>query len=203
MNRAFAILALGALAACTHHVDVELRPDYPTGVKESVLTSVRPAVSFARGGYADKRGDTTMLATFKQGVHTYNLFGQRPASDALFEGVQILVERAGHTWVPGDSGQVRIDLQLLGMEANRNAGLFEVGASSKVQIKLDFVDRATGRLIYSDVYNGADQRSKALIGGMGMVKASLDGSIINCINQVGADSRLVDALRQWVQAPRP
>ncbi len=203
MRRALATLAVCLAAACTHHVDVELRPDFPSGVwRDAVLGGVRPTLRFERGTFADKRADTTRLATFRQDIHTYNLFGKRPVADALFDGLKVLIERVGHAWVPGDTGQVRVDLQLLEIEAVRDAACTECShkdAWSSVRIKADFVDRTTGRLIYTHYYNGADHRSQALVGFMGMVRASLDASFITCINKVGADSGLVAALMQWAQ----
>lgn len=186
------------IAACTHNVPVELTPKYDEATwNDSALATVRPALVFARGTFADKRADTTTLATFKQQVHTYHLRGERPVSDALFDGLRSLVVHAGHRWAgDGEAADVRLDVQLLNVQAARNAGIIHVGATSNVQIKVDVVDVRADRVLHSDVYNGTDERQQALIGMIGMVKASLDASIINCVNSVGGDASMVAALRR-------
>ncbi len=185
------------LISCTHQVPVALRPEYKTAVARSAeLAAVQPTLSFGRGFYADRRPDTTMLATFKQGANTYHLFGQRPIADALYEGLMVLVTSAGHRWLPPDSGlpDLRLDLQLLSLQAARNAGFINVGATSSIQFKLDVVDARTGQQVYSNIYNGTDQRSQAMLGLMSMVRESIDASIVNSINSVGADAKFAAAI---------
>lgn len=187
-----------SLIACTHRAPMALTTPAPASLSSSnELTAIRPALSFRRGGFSDRRPDTTKLATFKQGVHTYNLDGERPIQDALFDGLGVLLTTAGHRWVGADSAaDVRVDLQLMSIQAARNAGLVRVGATSSLQVKLDFVDERAGRLLYSDVYNGTDERSRAMIGLMGMVSESIDACIVNALNAVGKDAKLAAALQQ-------
>lgn len=194
--KVLATLAIAVLTVqCSHKVNLALQPEYDESVlKESELSSV-PAMSFRKGSFADKRADPSKLGSFKQGMHTYNLYAERPIEDALFEGLQRLVGNAGHSWTDQDSADVQVDLQLLNVNAARNAGFVQVGAVSGVQIKLDVIDGRTGRLLHSDVYNGADGRSRTLIGTMGMVKESLDASLIDCINNVGKDAKLAAVLK--------
>jgi len=186
-------------AACTHHVDVALRPEYQTALAPAAeLATVTPPLAFVQGDFTDRRPDTTRLATFKQGMHTYNLFGERPIQDALFEGLHTLFTSAEQRWdEPGaDPSDVRVNLELMNVQADRNAGVINVGATSSIQVKLDFLDAQDGQLIYSEVYNGTDKRTRALIGLMGMVRQSIDASIVNCLNAVGADAKLAAALRR-------
>lgn len=183
------------LAGCTHNVNVALTPDYSNGLpRDNVLAAVRPALSFSRGQFSDRRADTTRLAHFKQGAQTYNLVAERRPQDALFDGVRAVLTQAGHSWADTGKADVRVDMQLLGLEASRNAGLVQVGASSRVQVRLDF-SGSDGRLLRSEVYNGTDERRQALVGLMGMVRESIDASIINCMTNVARDAQLVVALR--------
>ena len=196
------LAAAVTLTACTHTVRLALQPQFDPGLgPASTLAAARPAVHALAGQYADKRADTTMLASFKQGVHTYNLYGERPIRDALFDGLRALFVRAGHTWGDSAGARVRVDVELLNVQASRNAGLVSVGANSSIQMKVDFVEIPTGRTVYSEIYNGTDKRSQALVGFMGMVKGSLDQSIINCIKSIGDDAKLADALRQLGTPP--
>jgi hypothetical protein len=203
MRRAWVVLGVcGVLVGCTHSVKMELQPDYARLLaKPEALTAVRPARTFVPGTFVDKRADTTRMTTFKQGVHTYNLYAQRPLSDVVFDGMREMVTQAGHQWTGGSVHPVRVDAQLLNLQAARNAGLVNVGATSSIQLRFDFVDVESGRLLHSEVYNGTDERTRALIGVMSMVKASVDQSIVNCIAAVGNDTRLAEALRIPVTSP--
>ena len=89
---------------------------------------------------------------------------------------------------------MKVNLEFISIQAARNAGFINVGASSMIQIRLDFVEAATDQAIYSQVYSGQDERSQALIGLMDMVRASVDDSMINCFQSVGDDEGLARAL---------
>jgi hypothetical protein len=194
LGKLAALAAFAVTAGCTHNVNVALAPDYGTGIiANNALAAVRPPQQFRRGQFADRRADTTRLASFKQGVHTYNMRAERRPQDALYDGVRALLVQSGHTWSDTGMAGVRVDLQLLSVEASRNAGLVRVGANSRIQIKLDFVS-PDGRVLHTDIYNGTDDRSQALIGLMGLVRASIDASLVNCLNAVGSDTRLAAAL---------
>lgn len=204
MNRSRLFLLGVALLAsgCAHTVNMPLRPAFDAGVAESgALGSLRPALRIRAGTFTDSRADTTKLAMFQQAMHTYNLYGERPMREVLFEGLGVLISRAGHQWNSGGEPQVQVDMTLLSVQAIRNAGMVAVGASSSVQIKLDFVDPRDNRTLYSGIYNGSDKRSQAMVGFMGMVRASLDQSIVNCINEAGKDEKLVLALRPLTTPP--
>jgi uncharacterized lipoprotein YajG len=204
MNRRPLILVamLMLLAGCAHTVKVPLHPMLDTAAPQAnALSSVRPALVVAQGRFTDSRTDTTMLAMFQQGPHTFNLYGDRPMSQVLNEGLQALFTRAGHKWVTGGDAQVRVDAQLLSMSAARNAGFVAVGASSAVQVKLDFFDVRQGKQVYTQVYNGSDKRSQAMIGLMSMVNSSINQSIVNCLEEVGRDEQLAAALRAMNPLP--
>ncbi len=185
------------VVGCSHTVNLALRPSFQENLSPgNELSSIQPAIKFSQGEFTDKRADIGKLASFKQGVHTFNLYDERPIDEALYEGLQVMMTASGHEWLGEETGQVKIDMQFLGFQASRNAGFIKVGASSNIQIKLDFIDTKTDEVIYSQVYNGTDERDQALIGLMDMVKKSIDASIINCISNVGEDADLARALKK-------
>jgi uncharacterized lipoprotein YajG len=190
------IVLLLVLGNCTHKVTLDLQPNFSAKLEKQNALTIQPAIKFFKGNFQDKRTDISKLATFKQQVHTYNLFAGRPIEDAIFEGLQQLFTGSGHEWGNDTTPEVRVNLQLLNVQASRNAGFVKVTAASSIQIKLDFVD-AEGKVIYSEVYNGKDDRGQALVGFMNMVKKSVDDSIINCINNVGKDEDLARALKKF------
>lgn len=201
MRKTLFVLLLGLLlfVACTHTVNVPLTPDYQTNLyPDNELSKVKPAITFFAGEYADKTTDNTKLATFKQQVHTYNLYGQRPMDEAFFEGLAVLMTTSGHEFIESGEGDVKINLQFLSMQAERNAGMINVGATSSVQFKLDFIDPETDDIIYTNIYNGQDDRSQAMIGLMDMVNKSIHQSMINCIQSIGDDANLAKALQKFI-----
>ena len=194
-------LAALVLAACTHRVPVALNLASPdSAVSGAALATVRPPLSFRRGEFADKRSDTSRLATFKQQAHTYNLYGDRPMQEVLYDGLRAVLTSAGHRWASDSAPAIRLDVQLLNVQASRNAGMINVGASSSIQVKVDFVDAATGQPIYSEVYNGSDERARAMIGLMGMVRESLNASLAKCLTAVAQDPKLAAALQARTRA---
>jgi len=190
-----AVIALVLVSACTHRVAIALRPDFNAKLQRGhELPKMTPPLKFFRGNYTDKRQDPTLLATFKQGVNTYNLQEQRPMGDAIFEGLAAAITASGHQWNEAKDGDVRVDATFVNLQAARNAGFVMVGATTAIQVKLDFVDAKTGNLIFSNIYSGTDKREKAMLGLMGMVKDSVDASIVNCIQSVVDDAELTKSL---------
>jgi len=183
------------ITGCTHTTRVLLTPDYPAGIFSAAeLASLDKSVQFIKGDFEDKRADTSVYATFTQQIHTYQLIALMPVEDAIYHGISVMLKQAGHSLSDNNEGQIKINLQLLSSRASRNAGLVSVGATSSIQIKLDFIDSISDKLIYSQIYNGNDERSQAMIGLMDMVEKSIDASIIDCIYNVANDKLLTQAL---------
>ncbi len=185
------------LIGCTHTVNVPLKPNYEESLaKENALSSVTPPIALVKGGFADKRADTSKLATFKQQVHTFNLYGERPLEEVIFDGLKELFSNSGHTFNVSGSGDARVDVALLNLSASRNAGMVDVTASSSIQISLRFTNLNANNVIYSEIYNGSDDRGRAMVGTMDMVYESINAAIVDCINSVGEDESLVKALKE-------
>ena len=183
------------MVACTHRVDVALRPNFAAEIKPGrELSKITPALTFSRGEFADKRPNPTQLAQFKQQMHTYNLYEERPIADALYEGLRTAITASNHVWTDSLSGNVKVNLTFINLQAARNSGMVSVGATSSIQVKADFVNAKTGEVIYSNIYTGSDERSKAMIGLMGMVKDSIDASILRCVQSIVDDQGLANAL---------
>lgn len=196
-NLFFLFLILIISAGCTHNVDVALRPDYGTKIISGEgLSRVTPQITFARGEFIDARPNPNVLAEFKQGMHTYYIREERPVDEAFYEGLEILVTSSGHYWDNRGEGDIKIDLEFKTCSASRATGFVTVSAQSSVEIFLEFVDTETGEVIYSDYYKGSDQRSQAMIGLIGMVKYSIDASIVRCVQNVGNDRSLAKVLKE-------
>lgn len=196
-NLVFLFLILIILVGCSHNVNVALRPEYGTELESGeALSTVTPQITFSRGEFLDRRLDPSVLAKFKQGLHTYYIEEERPVDEAFYEGLEVLVTSSGHYWDNSGKGDVKINLEFINCYASRVAGFVTVSAESSVEIFLEFVDEERREVIYSDYYKGSDQRSQAMIGLIGMVKNSIDASIVRCVQNVGRDRSLAKALRE-------
>jgi len=199
-NLIFLILILVVLAGCTHKVNVALRPDFDATLQPgNELSKVEPAIQFFKGKFTDKRPDLSSLAHFKQGWHSYTLYEERSVDELLFEGLEVLITTSGHQWSNTEEGEVKVNIEFINLTAARAAGFIKVGATSGIQIKIDFLDAKTGDVIYTNIFSGTDERDRALIGVMGMVKDSIDSSIVNCIQGVGDDADLSSALKKFLE----
>ncbi len=189
------VVALVFIGACTHRVDIVLRPDFKAMLqKGNELTKVTPALQFFKGDYTDKRTDPKLLTTFQQGPDRYNLFGERPMADAIYEGLRAALTASGQTWNEGNEGEVKLNVTFVNLSAARSLRFFKVGAESTIQVMVDFVNGKTGDTIFTNIYSGTDKRHQALIGLMGMITDSIDASIVRCIQSVVDDAELVKAL---------
>ncbi|NQU87881.1 MAG: hypothetical protein HQ541_19200, partial [Mariniphaga sp.] len=84
------------ITGCTHKVYLSLMPDYDMEVVSSnELTTVKPALKFIKGDFEDNRADVTMFSYFKQQVHTFNLFVERPVEEAIYDGIAVLLNKSG------------------------------------------------------------------------------------------------------------
>lgn len=195
---AFLFCCLFLLTNCAHTVSVPLKPNFEENLtKENTLSTIRPSITFLKGNFVDERADKSKLTTFKQQVHTYDLFPERPVDEVIFDGMQSLISNSGHMFNISGPANVRVDITLLNIQAARNTEMFEVTASSKIQLKIDFIDPESNYLIYTDIYNGTDDRGRAMVGTIDMVFESIDAAIINCINNVGKDGNLASALKKY------
>lgn len=193
MKRWLFVVSLTAGVGCVHTTNVPLRPNYGAEIRVGqALTSVVP-LTFYRGEFADKRPDPTKLASFQQGVHTYNLLEERPIGDAIFEGLKATLSASKQTWNDSTRGDIKVNVTFLSLNAVRNAGFVTVGANSTMQIKVDFLNPRTEDVIYTNVYSGSDERSGAF-GFMSMVISSIDASILRCVQGVSDDAGLAKAL---------
>jgi hypothetical protein len=64
-------------------------------------------------------------------------------------------------------------------------------------MRLDFIDIAANRVIYSQTYSGQRQLSRALAARTSMLGRAIDGAIVGCVAKVAQDPGLAAALRAW------
>lgn len=191
------ILVIFLVTGCTHKVYLALKPDYSQQIfAPNALSEITPGIKFVRGDFEDRRDNQYTYATFRQQIHTYELYASRPIADAVFDGLAIMLEKSGHSMSDDGDGQIRVNLQLLASSAERVTGFVTVGANASIQIKLDFIDTGSGNSVYSQIYNGKDERAQGLVGLMDMVKKSVDASIANCVTEVSRDRSLAQALKK-------
>jgi hypothetical protein len=194
---AFAVITL----ACSHRLEVTLTPPFglapvadtlPRGARR--LSSVRPTVTFRPGTFADQRSDTTILATWQRGFHTYRVVTKQRLSHLVFDGLAHVVRSAGHTWA--DSGTIRVDVEVLSTGAALYAGFTTVGGAAHMRMRLVFFDVPAQRPIYSATYKGEfdeDFGVEAVVS-VYRISRALENAIAACTQRVAADTLLAGVL---------
>ena len=193
-------LILVAAVACTHRVEVVLAPPY--GLSSSArtepsrrLSSVRPPIVFRPGTFADKRPDTTRLASWQHGFHTYRVVSKVAVSTFVLDGLGHVFRDAGHVWA--DSGTIRVDVEVLSIGAAMYAGFTTVGGASHMSIRLVFADVATNAVIYDGTYKGIFDEDFGIEAVVPVVKINraLENAIADCVQRVSVDTLLIAALQ--------
>jgi hypothetical protein len=188
----FGFLGVG----CTHNWNVVLQPNYERVLSpDNQLTKLERKLVFGQGAFADNRSDTSSLVVVKKSGHTYK-FHEKPSAEVVFyDELKYLMTSSGHKWLAVDESDVKIDLTFMACNAEAKTGWVFIGATSSLQLKLDFIDTKTNSLIYSSTYSGNGMYRQAMAGlWKNMAMNAIHRSIIKCINDVGDDRRLADAL---------
>ncbi|MCL5991864.1 MAG: hypothetical protein M1419_07155 [Bacteroidetes bacterium] len=191
----FVILLLSIsliLCSCSHVENVTIKADPEKIITKTVIKEITPPLKFARGKYEDKRADFSYLAKWSEGMNTWTLYEETPIEDVIFDGLRTLFMHSGLAWVNKDSSEIIINVTLLGVVAIRTPKIFSEEIISSIQIKLDFVSSASGKQIYSNIYNGTNEDYGFII--MSDVEKSINESLINCINSIGLDKGLKENL---------
>lgn len=183
---------------CTHNLNVTLQPHYEMVLSpKNQLAKLERKLVLSQGVFVDNRSDTSSLVVVKKSGHTYNFHEKPPAEVVFYEELKYLMTSSGHKWQAVDESDVKIDLTFMTCNAEAKTGWVFVGATSSLQLKLDFIDRKTDSLIYSSTYSDNGMYRQPM-GGIvkNMVMNAIHRSIIKCINDVGDDRRLADALAE-------
>jgi hypothetical protein len=198
MKKFMLILVLFGLfgVGCTHNWNVTLQPNYERVLSpENQLDKLERKLFFSQGVFVDNRSDTSSLVVVKAGGIKYKFHEKPPAEIVFYEELKYLMTSSGHKWQPVKESDVKIDLTFLACNAEVKTGWVFTGATSSLQFKLDFIDAKTDALIYSNTYSDNGMYRQPMAGLIkNMVMNAIHRSIIKCINDVGDDRRLADAL---------
>lgn len=176
------------LCSCSYVEKVTIKADPENIITKTVLRDIKPPLKFTRGKYEDKRADFSYLAKWSEGMYTWTLYEETPIEDVIFDGLRTLFIHSGLAWVNNDTSDIIINVTLLGVVTTRNHIIFSDEIYSSIQIKLDLIYAASGKLIYSNIYNGTNEDNGFIT--ISDVEKSINESLINCINSVGMDKEL-------------
>lgn len=188
----FFVLISLILCSCSHVEKVTIKANPENIITKTVLKEISPPLRFTRGKYEDKRADFSYLAKWSEGMNTWTLYEDTPIEDVIFDGLKTLFFNSGLAWVNKDSSEIIINVTLLGVVTIRTPKFFSEEINSGIQIKLDFIYAASGKQIYSNIYNGTNEDQGFII--MSDIEKSINESLINCINSVGMDKELKENL---------
>ena len=164
-------------------IDVLLSPDFNQFISKTSVFSLLPKqLKFCPGDFIDKRSDTTNLGAYNRDMYDYSFRTKQSLGNLIFKGLEKLLLNSEQQWLEPNAADIRIDLRLLNTNTEINqslSGKYHVA----LQVRLDFIEIKSAKVIYYGIYKGADSESDS-------VAAGFDTAIIQCINLVGQDKDL-------------
>ena len=158
-------------------------------VTDNAVSSVEPRVAFSRGDYVDSRENQEAFGTSK----AFIILTDNEFSDAFYDGLRALFESSNQSWAGVGEGDIKVNVELLETQSELKTGFWVIRVLSRVLVKATFVDMKTDESIYQQTYEGySDIVSPA--GHVSMFKMVVSKSIVDCINKIGSDQGLHDAL---------
>lgn len=186
------LLCLVIFSACAprkYIVDLNPNAFKESYVKENALSSVTPKINFSQGEFTDSRADKTAFGRSKR----YIILTENEFSTAFFDGLEEYFTSSGQNWSDVGSGDIKINVELLETQSEMITGFWVVNWTSTVITKLTFVDIGRNESIYQQTYTGKyDFRSP--VGHESIFKRSVNQAIVDCINKIGEDQALKNAL---------
>ena len=195
------IIALAFAAwGCTHTEHILLEPDYSEMVNENTRLNMLDTLSFAPGRFSERNTGHDWFISFDKSRNTFNIYLERPIGEVLFDGVAALVCQSGHIWSTTDSSSFLIRVRLVDASAAIEDRFLWIAAPAAIEIALDFVERKSGNIVYTQLYQGNAEQTR-FWGSLSFLGDSIGEAIVNCIREVGADEELVNALRESASEP--
>ncbi len=186
------VLCLFVFASCgARNYTVNLNPNAfrNSYLTNNAVSSITPAIQFARGTYIDKREDKEHFGTSRR----YNILTDNEFSDAFYGGLEAFLTSSGQLWEDIEKSDIKVDVELLETQSELIQGMWVVKFMSKLSTKIKFIDLKTNKIIYQQTYNGYSD-IKTPFGHESMFKLVVNKSIVDCINKIGMDKELYEAL---------
>ncbi len=186
------MLSLLLLTSCgAKRYTVNLNPNAFQGayLTDNAISAITPPIKFSRGTYIDKRSSKEFFGSSK----AYIILTDNEFSDAFYDGLKAFLISSNHSWENIETLDIKIDVELLDTQSEFIMGMWVIQFNSSVSTKISFIDLKTDKTIYQQTYNGSSLiRSPA--GHESMFKAVVNKSIVDCINKIGMDKELYEAL---------
>jgi len=186
------MLCLFVLSSCgARNYTVNLNPNAFRGsyLTNNEVSSIAPAIQFTRGTYIDKREDKEHFGTSRR----YNILTDNEFSDAFYDGLEAFLTSSNQLWGDIEKSDIKVDVELLETQSELIQGFWLIRYMSRLSTKIKFIDLKTNKTIYEQTYNGySDIKTPA--GHESMFKLVVNKSIVDCINKIGMDKELYEAL---------
>jgi hypothetical protein len=183
---------LSVLVGCapTKYV-VNLNPNAFSGmyVTQNALSDIQPRISFTRGDYADARQNKEAFGVSR----AYLILTDNEFSGAFYDGLKTFLLTSSQSWAEPGQGDVKVNVELLQTQSEMKTGFWVIRVLSELSTKITFVDAKTGKELYNQTYKGYSDVVSP-VGHNSMFKMVVNKSIVDCINKIGADKQLHDAL---------
>ncbi|MCK5345472.1 MAG: hypothetical protein KAR20_18815 [Candidatus Heimdallarchaeota archaeon] len=155
-----------------------------------ISTKPPPSITFSEGDYIDKRKNKEYFGLSRGGhiISTDNDF-----KEAFYDGLKIFIQSSNQSWADNGEGDIKIDVELLETNSDIIKGFWAGRHTSSVSIKTKFIDLKNNTTIYQKIYEGSSFLMVAPAK-KGSLVSVVNMSIINCINKIGMDQKLNEAL---------
>jgi hypothetical protein len=170
---------------------VNLNPNAFSGmyVTSNAVSEMQPPVAFSRGDYVDSRPNKEAFGVSKH----YIILTDNEFRDAFYDGLKKFLESSKQSWADSGPGDVKMNVELLQTQSELLTGFWVLRFVSKLSTRITFVDAKTNREIYTATYDGYSDIVSP-VGHVSMFKMVVNKSIVDCINKIGQDKQLHDAL---------
>lgn len=158
-------------------------------VADNAVSAIEPRITFSRGDYLDARENKEAFGTSKHHiVLTDNEF-----SEAFYDGLKAFFEASNQSWAGIEEGDIKVNVELLETQSELKTGFWVIRVLSKLSTRITFIDVKTNKTIHQQTYEGYSDIVSP-VGHVSMFKMVVNKSIVDCINKIGMDEELRDAI---------
>jgi uncharacterized lipoprotein YajG len=168
----------------------------PNAFKDLYLTNneisqITPQIKFSKGEFTDSRKDKKYFSISRS--TNINILTDNEFNDAFYDGLKEFFKTSSQSWADIGESDIKINVELLETQSELLTGFWIARYTSRVTTKITFIDMKNNKTIYQETYNGKSDLPTSF-GHISMFKMVVNKSIVDCINQIGADKKLHEAL---------
>lgn len=193
--RNLVIVCVCALATGCAFTDAKLPVEYDeTNATKGPISQLEP-MQFSLSSFEDSREDQERIGYKRNGygAKTADITTEKPVPDIVSDALQSAILHNGHSL--SDSGDVQIDGNVTQFWFDVDVNFWTVRFMGTVSCELEFIDPATGNLVYEREYQGYYEKETG--GGLERTWTEvMQLALENMIDSIVKDPNLRTALRK-------